>query len=254
MEHDELAHSLARHLAHECRMVWENIPAGPSGSVRPDVYTMEKSFSNPNPVTYEVKVSLSDFRADVTKAKWKAYLEFSYGVVFAVPKGLVTRKDVPNGCGLIQYNDGIWHTAKRPTMHPRILDSAFMLKLLIGGGERMSPPDIIQPRKSDHWKQQEALRKKWGEDIAEKLSLIEEYPEMKQQLGAAKKELSRILDIKVSHWNFEGEVASRVASLREMANEDHRKQKIADELCGVKENLCLRFDRIIEKYTKQRSE
>lgn len=81
LNHDDLAHNLAQHLQQEARMVWENIPAGCAGNVRPDVYTLQKSFSSPNPITYEVKVSLSDFRSDVTTAKWKAYLRFSYGVV-----------------------------------------------------------------------------------------------------------------------------------------------------------------------------
>ena len=91
LTHDELANSLAIHLMNENRMVWEDIPVGKVHSVRPDVLTIEKSYSSPNPISYEIKVSVSDFRSDVTKAKWKAYLDFSYGVIFAVPKGLIKK-------------------------------------------------------------------------------------------------------------------------------------------------------------------
>ncbi|OUS29497.1 hypothetical protein A9Q98_06140 [Thalassotalea sp. 42_200_T64] len=89
LSHDKLANNLATHLMSDDRMVWEDIPVGKSGSVRPDVLTIQKSFASPNPISYEIKVSVSDFRSDVTSAKWKNYLDFSYGVIFAVPKGLI---------------------------------------------------------------------------------------------------------------------------------------------------------------------
>lgn len=104
LSHDELANNLATHLMSVDRMVWEDIPVGKSGSVRPDVLTIQKSFASPNPISYEIKVSVSDFRSDVTSAKWKNYLDFSYGVIFAVPKGLIKKSDIPNGCGLMQFN------------------------------------------------------------------------------------------------------------------------------------------------------
>ena len=197
MDHDELAHSLAQHLQCESKMVWEDIPAGMMGEVRPDVYTLQKSFSSPNPITYEVKVSVSDFRSDITTAKWKNYMRFSYGVVFAVPKGLITKKDLPTGCGLMTYNGaGIWHTVKKPTLHPCTIPSELLLKLLMSGEERRTQPVYIQPREFEIYKHMDTLRKKFGKNIAEKISLIEEYPEMKKELKAARVELAELFNLR----------------------------------------------------------
>ena len=246
-DHDELAHNLAQHLKAEDRMVWENVPAGPSGSVRPDVLVMRKSFTQPNPITYEVKVSLSDFRSDVTKAKWKAYLDFSYGVVFAVPKGLVTKNDLPDGCGLITYNgEGMWHTVKKPTLSPCTIDSNVLLKLLMGGEKRMSQAKPIQPREFDRWKHNDTLRRKFGDDIGEKLALIDKYPSMKMQLHNLKTEISEALGMSdTSSFNFISNAQYKIKQLRALADEKARKKLIAEDLIRAKHQMDLRFIRLV---------
>ena len=65
--HDELAKDLAQHLAcSNDRMIWLDMQLGPSGSPRPDVFTAPKSYSGFKPIAYECKVSVSDFRSDIT--------------------------------------------------------------------------------------------------------------------------------------------------------------------------------------------
>lgn len=252
MLHDELAHSLAQHLQNDNRMVWEDIPAGCAGNVRPDVYTIDKSFTSPNPISYEVKVSMSDFRSDVTKAKWHAYKRFSYGVVFAVPKGLITKNDLPNGCGLITYNGaGIWRTVKKPTLQPCEIDSDILLKLLMSGYGRMSRPKLIQPRDFAKYKHMDKLRKKFGEDIGKKLQLIEEYPQKKRELKALKAELSQVLDIEEERWCFTRDIKYKIEQIRIMACETERKKKISEDLEGLKEMVNIQVDRVITKYTEE---
>lgn len=46
LTHDELAADLAAKLRTDRRMVWTDIQLGPSGSPRPDVYAIFKSFSH----------------------------------------------------------------------------------------------------------------------------------------------------------------------------------------------------------------
>lgn len=159
LSHDELAHNLALHLMRPNRMVWENLPCGSIGSQRPDVLVMNKSYSKTNPVAYKVKVSVSDFRSDVTSAKLRGYLNFAWGVTFAVPKGLITKKDLPNGCGLITYNGQGWSTVKLPTLSPCPLDTEFMLKLLIDGAQKQTRPDPPKLREFENYRSHEALRK-----------------------------------------------------------------------------------------------
>lgn len=140
MRHDDLLNTLARHLrANTDRMVFCDMPMGAAGNQRPDIWTLNKSYANPRPTAYEVKVSKSDYQKDMSTGKWQGYLEYSCAVTFAVPKGLVTKADLPRGCGLIQYDEsaGTWGTVKAPTLNPiKPFKQELLLKLLIDGVNR----------------------------------------------------------------------------------------------------------------------
>lgn len=167
-KHDELMHDLAGHLrANTSRMVWENMQLGGMWSERPDVYTLNKSYSKPTPLAYEIKVSVSDFRGDITSGKWQKYLNEAAGVIFAVPKGLVTKADIPVGCGLMTRGEESWHTVKRPTIQKVKLSQDTMLKFLIDGINRIEKPRLIHPRCSSEWDIARSLRKNVGDDVAE---------------------------------------------------------------------------------------
>ncbi len=167
MKHDELMIRLADYLGSiSGRMMWTDMQLGPSGSPRPDVYAMDKSFAHPKPVSYEVKVSLSDFRSDVTKGKWQSYLEFSGAVIFVVPKGLITKNDVPNGCGLMTYNEetDTFASVKKPTLHPVTLPQRVMLKLLIDGADRVH--QVNRRKLLDEYSIEKRVRKALGDEVA----------------------------------------------------------------------------------------
>lgn len=138
MNHDQLARSLAAHVRGAAdRMVWTDMKMGPSGSVRPDVFALKRSF-NIDATIYEVKVSMSDFRADVTAGKWLAYRQYAGRIYFAAPAGLLSKADVPQGCGLIIHDDAKgWRSVRKPTVAPQPdLPSSVWIKLLLDGIER----------------------------------------------------------------------------------------------------------------------
>lgn len=166
--HDELAHDLANHLrVNPEHMVWEDMQMGPSGSIRPDVYLLKKAYSNFAPVTYEIKVSVSDFRSDITSGKWQGYLKFSSGVIFAVPAGLINKADVPAGCGLIVRHDEVWRTVKRPTLQKiDTLPHSAWMKMLIDGIERVQFERARLRQRSNSWQIEQKLRTKYGEELA----------------------------------------------------------------------------------------
>ena len=78
------------------------------GSARADVLAARKSFVNPSFTIYEVKISRSDFNADVNKGKYRTYFEHCCQLYFAVPKGLVTKNDIPEDTGLTIRGDNGW--------------------------------------------------------------------------------------------------------------------------------------------------
>ena len=136
-EHDSLLADLAEHLAKPERMMWLDMPMGPAGSQRPDIWSLNKSFTRPNATTYEIKVSVNDYRSDITKGKWQGYLKYSCAVIFCVPQGLISKKDLPPGCGLMIRGENGWRTLKAPTMSrmPEIPGDVW-LKLLMRGIEK----------------------------------------------------------------------------------------------------------------------
>jgi hypothetical protein len=131
--HDALAEDLAGYLSSSEVMVWTDMQLGPSGSPRPDVYLLRKSYSKPLPMAFECKISRSDLRSDTTSGKWQSYLKFASGVVFAVPDGLATVADIPAGCGLIVRKAKEWRYARRPTLTRVTVPFDACMKLLIDG-------------------------------------------------------------------------------------------------------------------------
>lgn len=164
-KHDELAHDLADMLRGGDRVVWENMQLGPSGSPRPDVYTVPKSYANFRPIAYEAKISVSDFRRDVTAGKWQSYLRYASGVVFAVPAGLVDKSEIPKGCGLMIRGENAWRTVKGPTLsRVENLPLEAWLKLFIDGFGRCDTP--IKARSAEVWLHSAQARKTLGEKVS----------------------------------------------------------------------------------------
>lgn len=188
-QHDALVEDLAGHLVGPRRMVWRDMQLGPHGSPRPDVYSIEKSFCRPSPTAYEVKVSQSDFRADVTAAKWHSYLDYAYSVVFAVPAGLVKPEDIPAQCGLLVRGPVGWRLARRSTPVPRVIDQAALLKLLIDGVEREGPK-----MRAKAWRDGAAQRDFAARFGATAARYVADAASVKQTIETAEYQAKRLLE------------------------------------------------------------
>jgi len=218
-KHDELANDLAAHLRGYARpaMIWTDMQLGPAGSARPDVYSIEPTYSRFIAAAYEVKISRADFLSDVTSGKALRYLEFAGSLVYATPKGMVRKDEIPHGCGLIERSDTGWRYAKKPKVNPvQNLPRDAWMKLLIDGVHRcqMLARDP-QARQANPWKQEELARKMLGDELAKmmrdrqwaKHSLQQEVEQLQRerastaearnaerqrQIGAANAELANI--------------------------------------------------------------
>lgn len=173
--HDELMRDLAAHLdADPRRMVWTNITLGPQPGPRPDCYAISKSYTHPAPIAYECKVSVEDFRRDATAGKWINYLKYAEGVYFAIPKGLIDKKDIPSGAGLIVRFEGGWRAVKRPTLAPVALPQDVLIKLLIAGRRQAWSWESEVRNKAHDWRGQQAIERKYGKEVARALSDIDD--------------------------------------------------------------------------------
>lgn len=162
--HDELLQDLAEHISVPERMLWCDMQLGPSGSPRPDIYTMRKSYTKPSPMAYEIKVSVSDYRSDITAGKWQTYLQYAQGVYFCAPAGLIKKDDLPKGCGLMVRGETSWRSLKRPTLSKVDLPQKALLKLLIDGIDRNK--ERLRTREFSVYQENKALRQHHGDIVA----------------------------------------------------------------------------------------
>lgn len=211
-QHDALLIDLAGHLRGNDRMVWTDMQLGPSGSPRPDVFTLQKSYSKPMPTAYEVKVSRSDLRSDTTSGKWQSYLKYAGSVTFAVPDGLCTLADIPDGCGLIVRKAEVWRYARRPTVQKVTLPMDACMKLLIDGVGRCYEGRAIRSRTADLWRGNDAVLKKFGKAVAE----------CARDLVAARKRAEDARDVANYEWErMRKEVEATKALLISQAKKEH---------------------------------
>lgn len=84
----------------ECKTCSTYFP-DPQGLLKFDGLAITKSYTKPNIVGYEIKVSRGDFKQD---NKWHLYLQYCNEFYFVVPTGLVKKEELPENVGLIYYN------------------------------------------------------------------------------------------------------------------------------------------------------
>lgn len=170
-KHDDLARDLAAHLRGASgRLVWTDMQLGPAGSPRPDVYTVPCSFARFQPVAYECKISVADFRRDVTAGKWTSYLRFAAGVIFAAPAGLLKKEDIPAGCGLIVRGPDGWRSLKGPTLkNVDNLPRDAWIKLIVDGMARLADQGREQLRAGlcNEWTLEKKVRARLGDVVAD---------------------------------------------------------------------------------------
>lgn len=278
--HNALMNDLADHLAKQSdRIIWTDMQLGSSGSPRPDVYTIPKSYANFKPLAYECKVSNADFRSDITKGKWQSYLKFASGVIFAVPKGLVTKDDIPKGCGLIVRSENGWRMVKGPTLTPvkNDLPADFWIKLVIDGVDRSLRSE--KKRFVDHKKVNDQVAKKFGNELAillsdyemaerhlaikkkhiedqiGELNLIHEAERSKNQLSdlnSIRNDLCQLLEIPSNSpvWTIEREMRKRIKNL-ESDNLVKSMKSVVDSTIASLENQLNQLKPLIDPFNKE---
>jgi len=190
-QHDDLARDLARHLQNPRRLSWTDMQLGSSGSPRPDVYTLEKSYQRPDPTSYEVKVSRANFLSDTTSGKWQKYLKYSQCVIFAVPAGMIERKEIPAKCGLIVRHENGWRTMRRATRERCEMPRDALMKLIIDGASRVFA-ERIEPRPANAWAAVEAIRKKFGDRVA---GVVHDVARAEERMSYASKAAAEVVAI-----------------------------------------------------------
>lgn len=86
---------------------------GPSQAteyLRMDAWVMEKSWSKPNVICYEIKISRADFLRD---RKMVDYLPLCNELYIAAPAKMIDKNEVPKDCGLIEVHGSLMRIKKR---------------------------------------------------------------------------------------------------------------------------------------------
>ena len=217
LNHDQLAESLAAHLrANTDSVVWTNMQMGPSGSARPDVYAIAKSYSKFNAAAFEVKVSAADLLRDLASGKWQSYLKFSPTVCFAMAADLAKSHGdrVPRECGLIVLGEAGWRYRRRAINQPLAnLPRDAWLKLVIDGVEREAKRPRDRQARTE-WMAERALTKAIGEHAARQIELLRTNPDrVVYELNRHAKEMDQL---RALHTRVENEQYAKVQAARRM--------------------------------------
>ncbi len=118
MAHAELVEDLrrTRELAGDISVSELSLGAW-GGTGRIDVLAMRPSWDNRRIRAYEVKATRSDLLSDLRSGKWKKYVPWCQGLVFAFPKDLAQPSEIPRECGVITRNAKGWVTRRTPPRH-----------------------------------------------------------------------------------------------------------------------------------------
>lgn len=186
-----LSEDLAKQKVLEAWMTWVQIPLGPVTFDRvgvADVLVARKSFTNPNFIIYEVKVNRSDFLKDVNQGKYRRYFSDCCQLYFAVPSGLISKAEVPEGTGLILRGRNGWYVVKAAPRREHKPDLELLLKLLMRGYE----DHLMQWKQYDRLKNLEykGLKEasyqfgiKVARDLGDATELIELANKIKDEVG-----------------------------------------------------------------------
>lgn len=137
----ERGFALARDLAESLRTgreylrTWlevETTGGADTASGRMDVFAMRPRWGGLHDTrAYEVKVNRRDFVGDVRAMKFTKSFAYCRRFYYAVPSGLVTKTEVPPGCGLIVKTErGGWRVMVQPAMRDVQPTAEFLISLL----------------------------------------------------------------------------------------------------------------------------
>lgn len=158
------------------------------------------------------------------------------------------------------YNgDGLWRTVRKPTINPiASLDTDFILKLLMYGDERQSSREqkVIT---FDEYTANRKLRKKYGDSIAYKMSLVDNYKKYKKEISDARREVLEALgeeyDVQRtrddgSDFNFKYKVMRAIEKLEAKLDSAKRLELVEKEVQMVRRNLDRSLESMSERIKK----
>jgi hypothetical protein len=95
-----------------------------------DLWAMKKSWSQPNTIAFEIKVSRSDFLKD---SKWPGYLPFCNEFYFVCPYGLIQNAEVPADAGLVmtsKHGTNLYTKKKAPWRNIQVPEELYRYLLM----------------------------------------------------------------------------------------------------------------------------
>lgn len=147
--HHDLGSTLATWLARNGRACWTNIELKVRNAeslqlVRPDVFSINATLdpTRVDATVHEVKVSRSDFLADIAKPTKRAgYAAISERFYYVAPEGMLKPEEMPEGAGLLEARGEDFVVAKRCKRRPVSLAPEVMLAMALK--PRHAAPDTL---------------------------------------------------------------------------------------------------------------
>jgi len=172
--HDALQADLAQSRIGNGEVVIEKLSLGDWGSGgEMDVFSLKLSRTTPRPTCYEIKVSRADFMADVRAKKFRRYEPWCERGYFCAPRGLISKKEIPVGWGLMLRGERGWYSAKQSRMGP--LQRQAWRPLFLAVILKMHPGPWAEPTREEKriaYRHFERLDRVWGGQLGKEVAAI----------------------------------------------------------------------------------
>jgi len=147
--HHDLGATLATWLSRNGRACWTNIELKVRNAeslqiVRPDVFSINATLdpARIDAAVHEVKISRSDFLADIAKPSKRAgYAAISEKFYYVAPEGLLRPEEMPEKAGLLLARGDDFVVARRPKKRRVVLAPEVMLAMALK--PRHSAPELL---------------------------------------------------------------------------------------------------------------
>lgn len=193
MTHTELVEDLrrTRELAGDISVSELGLGAW-GGTGRIDVLAMRPSWSNRRIQAYEVKATRSDLLSDLRSEKWKKYLPWCQGLIFAFPNELARPDEIPGECGVLTRSAKGWVTRRTPPLHRCERMEAVLFGVLLRQREApWSQSREARIRRASDWRSLQAKAWALGGEMSK---LVDQMEKMGSERGVSVYWLRQVFD------------------------------------------------------------
>jgi len=192
-----------------------------------DLWVMKKSYTHPQTIAYEIKISRQDFIRD---DKWQEYLPYCTDFYFVAPAGIIDPAEVPAEAGLLLTSkNGTMLYCKKKSPHRSIVTPTSLLIYIIMSRAKIVPSAYTNDNMLAYWQQwlsEKNEKQKLGYNVSNRLRELyrENVTKVRDKQTRLEGQIERLENIKMIlkelgfdesklRWDYENQIRNRIKEI-----------------------------------------